>query len=463
MTLRRSVVGEIPGPVVRAAMARGRLDLQAGYRALVIDDAKSAGCFVVDLDGNVLLDLFANFALGALGYNHPRLVAAARSDAFVRAAVNPTSTPFVTTPAWLDYMDAVERRFAPRGMARMFCVDAGGEGVEAALKAAFIVHAERRRRAAGRPASPLELSANEQERILANAGTDAVVIAFSGAFHGRGLGPLSATHSKVMHKADLPAFPWPTAPFPANRFPLAAHRDENEAAERAALVELERLLDAHAGRVAAVIVEPIQSEGGDRHASPAFFGAARALAAAAGAAFVLDEVQTGVGMSGTLWAHEQLALPSPPDLVAFGKKMQLGGFFAAEPYAVTQFGRMYQTRNGDRARAQLSLATLETIVDDDLLANVRATGARFLAGLEALAARHPRLVTEPRGRGFLLAFDLPTAAARDELLQRAMRRGVFASYTGVRSVRLRPHLITGAAEVDDALAVFDEVAREMSA
>jgi 4-aminobutyrate aminotransferase/(S)-3-amino-2-methylpropionate transaminase len=123
---------------------------------------------------------------------------------------------------------------------------------------------------------------------------------------------------------------------------------------------------------------------------------------------------------------------------------------------------MYQTKNGDRARAMIAEAILRTIVDDGLLERVRTVGARFLAGLEDLAARFPALVTEPRGRGFLLAFDLPTVAARDDFLKRALARGVFASYTGSRSVRLRPHLITTEKEVDDALSVFETVLGEIA-
>jgi 4-aminobutyrate aminotransferase / (S)-3-amino-2-methylpropionate transaminase len=460
--LRRGVRTELPGPRTRALIARGGFDLQNGYRSVVMDDTASRGVHLVDVDGNVFLDLFANFALGALGYDHPAVLAAARSEAFVHASANPTSTPFVTTPAWFDFVEALENRFAPRGMARVFCVDAGGEGVESALKACFVVHAERRRTAAGRAASPLELPDAEQQAMLDNAGTDAVVVAFSGAFHGRGLGPLSATHSKVMHKADLPAFPWPMAPFPANRFPLARFADDNDRAEREALADLERILDAHAGRVAAVLIEPIQSEGGDRHASPAFFRRVQELASAAGAAFVLDEVQTGVGITGTLWAHQQLELPRPPDLCAFGKKMQMGGFFTTEPWAVTQFGRMYQTRNGDRARAALALAILGAIESEGLLVNVRATGAHFLTRIEELATRYPKLVTDPRGRGFVLAFDLPTPAVRDDFLKRCLSRGVFATYTGSRSVRLRPHLVTTIADADDAASVFDEVLAELA-
>jgi 4-aminobutyrate aminotransferase/(S)-3-amino-2-methylpropionate transaminase len=459
---RTIVTSTVPGPRSLELSLRGGFDMQSIYRALVIDDVASAGPYVVDVDGNVLLDMFANFALGALGYNHPAVMAITRSEAFACASANPTSTPFVTTPAWFEFLEALESRFAPRGMSKVFCVDAGGEGVEAALKAAFIVHAERRRERAGQPRNPLDLDEQSQRAILENGGTDAVVVSFEGAFHGRGLGPLSATHSKVIHKADVPAFRWPMAPFPANRFPLARHAEENARAEASALRALEAILDREGGKVAAVLVEPIQSEGGDRHASPAFFRGVQELAAAAGAAFILDEVQTGVGMSGTLWAHEQLDLPRPPDMVCFGKKMQLGGFFAAPPFVITQFGRMYQTRNGDRARGMIAGAILRTIDDDQLLERVRRVGARFLAGLEDLASRYPALVTEPRGKGFLLAFDLPTPAFRDDFLRRSLARGVFASYTGPRSVRLRPHLITLAAHVDDALDVFASVLGELA-
>jgi 4-aminobutyrate aminotransferase/(S)-3-amino-2-methylpropionate transaminase len=459
--MQRNVKTTLPGPRALELMERGAFDMQRRYRAAVIDDEKSEGVFLVDVDGNVLLDLFANFALGALGYNHPALLAVARSDAFARAAANPTSTPFVTSPSWFDALQRIQR-FAPAGMEAMYCVDAGGEGVESGLKAAFIAHAERGRAAAGLPTNPLDLGDAALAAAMDNGGSRAVVVAFSGAFHGRGLGPLSATHSKPIHKMDLPAFDWPTVPFPASRFPLARFADENARAEDASIAALERTLDAHAGRVAAVLVEPIQSEGGDRHASGAFFRRAQALAAKAGAAFVFDEVQTGAGGTGRMWAHEHFDLPSPPDAVCFGKKMQMGGFFARGSLCISQFGRMYQTRNGDRARALLAAATLEAIHEGDLLASVRDVGAHFLRGLEALAARFPALVSEARGKGLFLAFDLPTVAARDELLKRAMQRGVFASYTGTRSVRLRPHLVTTRAHVDDALAVFAAVLEDMA-
>jgi 4-aminobutyrate aminotransferase/(S)-3-amino-2-methylpropionate transaminase len=459
--LCRSVKTELPGPRAKELIARGGFDMQSIYRTAIVDDARSTGPWLVDVDGNVMLDLFASFALGALGYNHPALLETAKSEAFAHAAVNPTSTPFLTTPSWIEFTSEVEERWAPRGAAKMYCVDAGGEGVESALKTAFIVHGEKRRRAAGKDPNPLGLSEAEQQAIMDNAGTDAVVVSFSGAFHGRGLGSLSATHSKLVHKADLPAFPWPTIPFPANRFPLARFADENARKEAASLAELERVLDKHALRVVAVIVEPVQSEGGDRHASAAFFRRVQELAKKAGAALVFDEVQTGCGATGTLWGHDHFSLPEPADIVTFGKKMQMGGFFAGRDFNVSQFGRMYQTRNGDRARAMLCLAILRTIDKEGLLANVKDTGAHFLARLEELGARYPSLVDSPRGCGFLLAFDMPTTAARDDFLKRALRRGIMATYTGSRSVRMRPHLVTTRAQVDEACGVFDEVLAEM--
>lgn len=452
---------DVPGPRSKALIAEGAFDMQSIYRTLVIDDAKSSGPYIVDADGNVILDMFANFALGALGYNHPALLELARSDDFARASINPTSTPFVTTPAWFDLMRRIQR-YAPRGMGKIYFVDAGGEGVESALKVAFIRHGERRREAAGGPRNPLELPEAAQRAIMANGGTDAVVVAFEGAFHGRGLGPLSATHSKVIHKADLPAFPWPMVRFPANRWPLEKYAEENAKAEAESLRELERVLDMNAGKVAAVAVEPIQSEGGDRHASPSFFRGVQALAKKAGALFVLDEVQTGVAATGKLWGHEHFDLPEPPDLVAFGKKMQLGGFFAREEHAITQFGRMYQTRNGDRSRVMMTATVLETIEKDKLVDRADRVGRYFLEKLTELGQRFDKLVSEPRGRGLLLSFDMPTTAARDEVLKRAMRKGVMPTYTGVRSVRLRPHLVTTEAEVDAAVRVLAEVLAEMA-
>jgi 4-aminobutyrate aminotransferase / (S)-3-amino-2-methylpropionate transaminase len=451
----------VPGPLARSWMDRGAFDLQSFYRAVVVDDVASQGTTLVDADGNSFLDVFGSFALQGLGFNHPRLLQVARSDAFARAAANPTSTPFVTTAEWLAFMEDLPR-FAPPGASHAFFVDAGGEGVDNAIKTAFIVHGEARRVAAGQPKNPLELPADQQAGWMANKGTDAVIISFDGAFHGRGLGPLSATHSKLMHKADLPAFPWPVVPFPALRWPRERYEAENLRAEAASLAVLEHVLETHAGRVAAILVEPMQSEGGDRQARPEFFRRLQELAGQAGAAVIFDEVQVGMGVTGTIWAHEQFDLPRPAELVCFGKKMQMGGFFSAPSHDVRQFGRMYQTRNGDRARGMLARATLHALVEDGLLQAARDVGAAWLTRLVELERLHPTLVSQARGWGLLLSFDLPTPALRDELLRRATAHGLMATYTGSRSVRMRPHFVGTVADADFAFHAFDAALREMS-
>ena len=255
------------------------------------------------------------------------------------------------------------------------------------------------------------------------------------------------------------------APFPASRFPLARFADENARAEGDALAALERILDAHAGRVAAVLIEPIQSEGGDRHASPAFFERVQALAEQAGAAFMLDEVQTGVGITGTLWAHEQLELPRPPDLVAFGKKMQMGGFFATAPYCrsrssvactrrgtATARGRCSRPPSSTRSPttgsartsarpAPTSSPSLEDLGDAPPGAGDRAARSRLPARVRPADARGPRRLPQARaapGRLRVLHGDAlgpAPAAPRDDPV----------------------------AQVDEAVGVFDEVLAELAA
>ena len=195
------------------------------------------------------------------------------------------------------------------------------------------------------------------------------ILSFEGGFHGRSLGALSATRSKAIHKLDIPAFRWPVAPFPANRFPLDAHAAENAAAEARSLEAVEAHL--RGGNVAGVIVEPIQGEGGDRHASPAFFHALQVLCKKHGAAFIVDEVQTGGGATGSFWAHEAWGLPESPDIVTFSKKMQLGGFFLKDEFAPAEAYRIFNTWLGDPLRAAQLEVVLEVVARDGLLARVR--------------------------------------------------------------------------------------------
>lgn len=156
------------------------------------------------------------------------------------------------------------------------------------------------------------------------------IMSFHGAFHGRTLGALSTTHSKAIHKIDIPSFDWPIARFPYYCYPLEENKRHNQEEDKKCLEEVEDLFEKYEKKgipVAGVIVEPIQSEGGDNEASPEFFQGLQRIAKKHCAALLMDEVQTGGGPTGKMWCHEYFCLDSPPDIVTFSKKMQLGGYF----------------------------------------------------------------------------------------------------------------------------------------
>lgn len=157
----------------------------------------------------------------------------------------------------------------------------------------------------------------------------------SGAFHGRTLGVLSTTHSKYIHKIDIPAFDWPIASFPEYKYPLEENQRANAEEDKRCLAEVEDLIEKYKKKgnpVAGIVIEPIQSEGGDNEASPEFFQGLQRVAKKHGSALLMDEVQTGGGPTGKMWCHEHFNLERPPDIVTFSKKMQLGGYFHAEEF-----------------------------------------------------------------------------------------------------------------------------------
>lgn len=260
---------------------------------------------------------------------------------------------------------------APPGMTQVFTALAGSDANETAYKAAFMAF---RRRQRG-PAT-CDFTADELASCMRNQppGSPQLAIAsFTGGFHGRLFGSLSTTRSKPIHKLDIPAFAnWPQVPFPALQYPLAAHAADNAAEEQRCLDATEQLLATWPTPVAALVVEPIQSEGGDNHASPAFFRRLRALTKRLGVLLIVDEVQTGVGATGRFWAHEHWQLPpdAPPDLVTFSKKAQTAGYYFADPgLRPSHPYRQFNTWMGDPSKALLFGAIVAEIRRLDLVAH----------------------------------------------------------------------------------------------
>lgn len=218
------------------------------------------------------------------------------------------------------------------------------------------------------------------------------MISFKGGFHGRLFGSLSTTRSKAIHKIDIPAFDWPGCEFPALKYPLEENTDYNAKEEARCLKLVEETIDewktVRNKPVAALIIEPIQSEGGDFHASPAFFQGLREITNRKGVFMICDEVQTGFGATGSFWAHEKWQLAdkglSPPDMVTFSKKAQSSGFYhSLETRASTSY-RQYNTWMGDPIRALQAKKMIEIIRRDGLVENTKKTGDYLFRKLEAL-------------------------------------------------------------------------------
>lgn len=290
---------------------------------------------------------------------------------------------------------------------------------------------------------------------------DYKILSFHGAFHGRTHGCLSTTHSKAIHKLDIPSFDWPIAPFPALRYPLndADNAAANAAEEARCLAEVGRILDADPD-VVGVIVEPIQAEGGDIHASPNFFRELRSLVADKGAKFIVDEVQTGCAASGTFWAHEAWGLDDPPDAVTFSKKMQIAGYFTKADLVPTQAYRVFNTWMGDPSKLLMLEAVLECVKKDGLVENAAVTGEYMQRGLRALARAYPGKLSNVRGAGTLVAVDLGSALFRDAAVDALRTKGVDVATCGYATIRCRPGLYFTPTHATVFLNAFDEVLRE---
>jgi L-lysine 6-transaminase len=404
---------------------------------LVLDLAASAGSWLVDArDGRRYLDMFTFFASSALGMNHPAL---ADDEEFrgelTRAALNKPSNADVYTVAMAGFVDTFARVLGDPALPHLFFVDGGALAVENALKVAFDWKSRH----------------NEVRGIDPELGTR--VLHLRGAFHGRSGYTLSLTNTKPVTVARFPKFDWPRidAPYVRPGADMGALEAESLRQARAAF-------RAYPDDIACFIAEPIQGEGGDRHFRPEFFAAMRALCDEYHALFIFDEVQTGCGSTGTAWAYQQLGVT--PDVVAFGKKTQVCGVMAGgrvdeiddNVFAVAS--RINSTWGGNLADMVRARRILEVIEADELFDRAAAHGRYLLDRLDELAGEFPALVRQPRGRGLMCAFSLPTTASRDELIHLLWRRGVIVLPAGKDVVRFRPALTVSRAEIDIAISAI---------
>lgn len=407
---------------------------------LVLDLRASHGCVLVDQrDGVAYLDMFGFFASNALGMNHPALAQDPQFRAeLADVALNKPTNSDIYTVELAAFVETFARVLGDPRLPHLFFIDGGALAVENALKVAFDWKS-RHNEANGRPAE---------------LGTQ--VLHLTGAFHGRTGYTLSLTNTDAVKTARFPSFGWP-------RIDTPHLTDERlvEAAEARALDQARCAFAEYRHDIACFIAEPIQGEGGDRHLRPEFLRAMQQLCHDNDALFVLDEVQTGVGTTGTAWAYQQLGLE--PDVVAFGKKAQVCGIMAGgrvdevpdNVFVVSS--RLNSTWGGNIIDMVRTRRILEVIERDELFDRSCELGTHLLARLRSLADAHPP-VTEPRGRGLMCAITLDTRERRDAVVTALREREhVLILGTGQRGIRFRPPLTVTTEQLDQAVDALDRV------
>lgn len=449
----------IPGPKgTQLNQQLGEIfDNRAAY--FVTDYYNSVGNYISDADGNKLLDVYMQIASIGLGYNNPALKQVAKLDEMTTALIN---RPALGCFPGTDYQQLLEQgilKAAPPGMTKVWTATTGSDANETAFKAAFMLQASRDRGA--RDFNQEELTSVMDNK--APGASEKVIISFDKAFHGRLFGSLSTTRSKEIHKLDIPAFAWPKTPFPALKYPMLEFEQENAAEEKRCLQALEeQIAQSGPGKIAALIVEPVQSEGGDNHASASFFQGVRDITLKHNILMIVDEVQTGVAATGKFWAHEHWKLTTPPDMVTFSKKFQAAGFYfrdlelqPQQPY------RQFNTWCGDPSKALIARTIVQEVEANNLVAATAEVGDYLYKNLASIFAKYPDQAANLRGEGMgtFIAWDSPSAEHRAKFLLACRAKGVNIGGCGEAAIRLRPSLAFNSSHADLLCGVIEDVLR----
>jgi L-lysine 6-transaminase len=394
---------------------------------MVLDLEKSRGAHLYDsLREREVLDFLTCFATCPIGFNHPKLDTPEFRQRILLSALNkPSNSDFYTTEM-AEFVATLSRTIPDSLNQKMFFIEGGALAVENALKTAFDWKVRR------------NLEAGKGEKGYQ-------VIHFQQAFHGRSGYTLSLTNTADPRKTDhFPKFDWPRVSNPKLSYPLTAEiLEQVELAEQESLDEIKRALRENRDDIAALIIEPIQGEGGDNHFRAEFLRQLRELADEEEFLLVFDEIQTGFGATGKWWAFEHFDVQ--PDIFAFGKKTQVCGICASDRIddvdsVFEVSSRINSTWGGNLVDMVRCQRYVEIIEEDGLLENAATVGALLLEGLEQLETTFPEQVSNSRGRGMMVAFDLPDPRTRDTVLAEMVEVGVMALSSGVRAIRFRPPL-----------------------
>jgi 4-aminobutyrate aminotransferase len=408
------LITEVPGPEAMTRIERDRKVTSPSLpRAYPFVPRRGAGSVVEDVDGNLFLDLNAGIAVTSTGHTHPRVVAAIQRQA--EELIHYSASDFFL-PIYTDVCERLDEIAGMSKPARSFLTNSGTEAVEAGIKLA--------RYATGRQ----------------------YVIAFFGSFHGRSYGSVSLTASKARYRTGFgPLLPGVLHSF----FGDFEYLEE---------VLFKRLVSPH--EVAAIVVEPILGEGGYVLPPEGWFHYLRELCTRHGILLVADEVQTGMGRTGKMWAMQHFG--AEPDILLVGKGiasgMPLGAMVARDDLMMWEIGAHGSTYGGNPLSCAAALATID-LIEDGLIENAERVGSFLLDGLRGMQARRP-LIKQVRGLGLMIGIQFQDHDTMIAVEQAAFRRGLLVLGAGDDVVRMCPPLVFRTDQAETALEVFEESVAE---
>ena len=411
---------------------------------LILDLDKSHDSWIVDKrTGEEYLDLYSMYASQCVGYNHPSMLQI--KDQLGRVALLKPTNSEIYTEEMAEFVDTFSRVGIPSYLPYAFFIEGGALAVENALKVAF----------------DWKVRKNIAKGVSKDKGRQ--VIHFKDAFHGRSGYTLSLTNTANPDKTKyFPKFNWPRIDNPKVNFPLTDQAlKEIKESEAKAICQIKDALAENQDDIAALIIEPIQSEGGDFHFRKEFMQALRQLCWENEILFILDEVQTGVGITGKFWAHEHDEIE--PDIISFGKKSQVCGILTGKRVDEIKenvfhtSSRIASTWGGNLLDMVRFTQILRIIEQDKLLANAAQQGAFLLEKLQNMADTFPDILNNPRGKGLLCAVDFASESARDNFLKLASDERLLIIGCGHTSIRFRPNLTISRSELNYGLDIMQKL------
>lgn len=425
----------------------GQAMLTDGYD-LVCDLKKSHDIYLYDSrNEEFYLDFFSFFASLPLGFNHPKMNTAEFREKLGYVGIIKPSLSDIYTLEEAQFVETFRRVAMPEDMNNLFFISGGALAVENALKIAFDWKV-RKNKCAGK----------------GDKGTK--VLHFVHAFHGRTGYTLSLTNSHDPRKTMyFPKLDWPRISTPAAKFPIADNLDAIVTAEKKAIEEIHAAIKANPDDIAALIIEPIQGEGGDNHFRPEFMQEIRKITQENEIIFVVDEVQSGMGLTGKMWAYEHYGIK--PDIASIGKKSQVCGLMASDKIkevknsCFEESSRINSTWGGnlvDMVRAQ---RILEIYEEDNLVENAAKMGDYLQGELNAIADENKNLISNVRGKGLMCAFDLSSSEKRDDLVGKVYDRKMILLGCGEKTIRFRPSVIINKDGIDKGIAIIKEAIAAM--